>query len=278
MRSLRNIPTTINYLAASGAGLIALAPIYIVVVNALKTAPAAVGLGPSLPLSPQWGNFAKVNAQAHLLLAFFNSALYSFGATAFAVLLSALAAYALARRRIRRHIVIYFLLIAGIAIPTNYVTLTKVMELTHLIDTQIGIILIYASQMIPFNVFLIYAFVDTVPRDLDEAAFIDGASPLRAFFRIILPLLRPVLVTCAVLDVLNVWSDFINPLYFLSNSSNWPMTLSVFNFFGTGASTGLSNWALVSADVLMTILPVILIYIAAQRWILSGLLAGSVKG
>ena len=278
MKAVRAIPTTINYLVASGAGLIALAPIYIVLVNSLKTANAAVGIGPSLPLNPQWGNFAAVNAQAHLLVAFFNSALYAFGATAFAVALSALAAYALARRRIRRHTVIYFLLISGIAIPTNYVTLTKVMQLTHLIDTQIGIILVYASQMIPFNVFLIYAFVDTVPRDLDEAAFVDGASPLRAFVRVILPLLRPVLVTCAVLDVLNVWSDFINPLYFLSRSSNWPMTLSVFNFFGTGSATGLSNWALVSADVLLTILPVILIYIVAQRWILSGLVSGSVKG
>ncbi len=78
--------------------------------------------------------------------------------------------------------------------------------------------------------------------------------------------------------MLNVWSDFINPLYFLSNQNTWPMTLSVFNFFGTAASVINSNWALVSADVLLTILPVILIYIAAQRWILSGLLTGSVKG
>ena len=278
MRAFRAFPTTINYLIASGAAVIALAPIYIVVVNSLKTAPAAVGLGPSLPRHPQWGNFPAVNSQANLLHAFYNSALYAFSATAIAVLLSALAAYALARRRIRRHIIIYLILIAGIAIPTNYVTLTKVLQYTHLIDTQLGIILVYASQMIPFNVFLIYAFIDSVPRELDEAAFVDGASPLLAFGWIILPLLRPVLITCAVLDVLNVWSDFINPLYFLGSSNNWPMTLSVFNFFGTGSSAGLSNWALVSADVLLTILPVILVYLLAQRWILSGLVSGSVKG
>jgi len=278
MRPFRAIGATINHLVASGAGLIALAPIYVVVVNSLKTAGAAASMSPSLPLHPQWGNFAAVNAQAGLLRAFFNSLLYSFGSTVLAVLLAALAAYALARRRSRRHLVIYFLLIMGIAIPTNYVTLTKVMLFTHLIDTQIGIILIYASQMIPFDVFLIYAFVDSVPRELDESAFIDGCSPLHTFLRVMLPLLRPALVTCGVLNVLNVWSDFINPLYFLSNEHNWPMTLSVFNFFGTAASVINSNWALVSADVLLTILPVILIYIAAQRWILSGLLTGSVKG
>jgi raffinose/stachyose/melibiose transport system permease protein len=278
MRPLRAVRATINQLVAGGAGLIALAPIYVVVVNALKTSAAAASMSPSLPLHPRWGNFAAVNAQAGLLQAFYNSLLYSFGSTVLAVLLAALAAYALARRRSRRHLVIYFLLIMGIAVPTNYVTLTRVMEFTHLLDTQIGIILIYASQMIPFDVFLIYAFVDSVPRELDESAFIDGCSPMHTFLRIMLPLLRPALVTCGVLNVLNVWSDFINPLYFLSNRDNWPMTLSVFNFFGTAASIINSNWALVSADVLMTILPVILIYIAAQRWILSGLLTGAVKG
>jgi raffinose/stachyose/melibiose transport system permease protein len=278
MRPFRAVQATVNYLVASGAGLIALAPIYIVVVNALKTSGAAASMSPSLPLHPQWRNFAAVNAQAGLLRAFFNSLLYSFGATALAVLLAALASYALARRRIRRHLVIYFLLVMGIVIPTNYVTLTRVMQFTHLLDTQVGIILIYASQMIPFDVFLIYAFVDSVPRELDESAFIDGCSPMRTFLRIMLPLLKPALITCAILNVLNVWSDFINPLYFLSNASNWPMTLSVYNFFGTAASVINSNWALVSADVLMTILPVILIYIAAQRWIMSGLLAGAIKG
>jgi raffinose/stachyose/melibiose transport system permease protein len=86
-------------------------------------------------------------------------------------------------------------------------------------------------------------------------------------------------VTCGVLNILNVWSDFINPLYFLNSSKNWPMTLSVYNFFsqGTSFSAG-SNWALVSADVVLSILPVIVIYLLAQRWILGGWSAGAVKG
>ncbi len=104
-----------------------------------------------------------------------------FGSTILAVLLAALAAYVLARRRSRRHKIIYLLLIMGIAIPTNFVTLTKVMQFTHLIDTQLGIILVYAATQIPFDVFLIYAFIDSVPRELDEAAFIDGCSPIRTF-------------------------------------------------------------------------------------------------
>ena len=186
MNPLRAIRTTVNNLIASGAGLIAVVPIYLVFANALKTATDASSMSAQPPLDPQWGNFGAVIDQGNLVTAFFNSVLYSFGSTILAVLLAALAAYVLARHRSRRHEIIYLILIMGIAIPTNYVTLTKVMQLTHLIDTQIGIILVYAATQIPFDVFLIYAFVDSVPRDLDEAAFIDGCSPMRAFFSIIL--------------------------------------------------------------------------------------------
>ena len=274
MNPVRAIRATVNNLIASGAGLIAVVPIYLVFANALKTAADAASMNAQPPLDPQWGNFGAVIDQGNLVTTFFNSVLYSIGSTILAVLLAALAAYVLARHRSRGHEIIYLILIMGIAIPTNFVTLTKVMQFTHLIDTQLGIILVYAATQIPFDVLLIYAFIDSVPKELDEAAFIDGCSPIRTFFTIILPMLTPVLVTAGVLNILNVWNDFITPLYLLNNTDNWPMTLSVYNFFGQFQS----NWAYVSADVALTILPVILIFIVAQRWILSGVLSGAVKG
>jgi raffinose/stachyose/melibiose transport system permease protein len=274
MKPLRAVRATVNNLLASGFGLIALAPIYVLFANSLKTQADASSMSAGLPLNPQWANFATVIDQGKLVTAFLNSVLYSLGATILAVLLAALAAYVLARRRTRRHEIIYVLLIMGIALPTNFVTLTRVMQFTHLIDTQIGMILLYAAMQIPFNVFLIYAFIDTLPRELDEAAFIDGCSPIRTFFSIIVPMLTPVLVTCGILNILNVWNEFLMPLYFLNNTANWPMTLAVYNFFGQYQA----NWALVSADVVLTIVPVILIYVVAQRWILSGLGSGAVKG
>ncbi len=274
MNPVRAIRAIVNNLFASGAGLIAVVPIYLVFANALKTAADAASMTAQPPRDLQWGNFGAVIDQGQLATAFFNSVLYSFGSTILAVLLAALAAYVLARHRSRRHEIIYLLLIMGIAVPTNFVTLTKVMQLTHLIDTQLGIILVYAATQIPFDVFLIYAFIDSVPRDLDEAAFIDGCSPIRTFSSVILPMLTPVLVTAGVLNILNVWNEFLMPLYLLNNSGNWPMTLSIYNFFGQFQS----NWAYVSADVVLTILPVILIYLVAQRWILSGVSSGAVKG
>ena len=263
-----------NHVIALGAGLLVFVPIYLVFVNSLKTRAESSSMGVGLPAAPQWENYATVIEDGNLVVAFFNSLLYSLVATAICVVLASMAAYVLARRRTRRHRLIYLLLIMGIAMPTNFVTLMQVMQWTNLVNTQLGIVLLYAAMQIPFSVFLVYAFIGSIPRELDEAAFIDGCGPMRAFFRVIFPLLLPVLVTLSVLSILNIWNEFLMPLYFLNSSSAWPMTLAVYNFFGMYQS----NWGLVSANVVLTIVPVIIVYLVAQRWILSGMSTGAVKG
>lgn len=254
--------------------LVMFVPVYLVFVNSVKTKAQASSMGADLPTSLQWSNFATVIEKGKLLGAFGNSLLYAFLATAIGITVSALAAYVLSRNRTRFNRFIYFFLVMGIAMPTNFVTLTKVMQITHLNNTQLGVVLLYAASQIPFSVFLIYAFIETLPRELDEAAIIDGCSPIRLFFSVIYPLLTPVLVTSAVLNVLGIWNEFLVPLYYLNRSTYWPMTLAVYNFFGQFQA----DWSLVSADVVLTILPVIIIYLLAQRFILAGMVAGAVKG
>jgi raffinose/stachyose/melibiose transport system permease protein len=209
-----------------------------------------------------------------LATSFLNSVFYATSSTVLGTLFAAMAAYVLSRNPTRLNRFLYFFLIMGIALPINFFTLTKIMQVTHLINTKAGIILLYTATQIPFAVFLIYGFIDSVPRELDEAAIIDGCGPVQLFFRIILPLLTPVLVTTGILNFLGVWNDFLLPLYYLNNSANWPMTLAVYNFFGQYQQ----SWNLVSADILLTILPVIAIYLVGQRFILSGLTTGAVKG
>ena len=249
-------------------------PIYLLIVNSLKTRTEASSMGVDLPAALRWSNFAVVIEKGKLATAFGNSMLYAIAATLIGTMLAALAAYVLSRNRTRFNRGIYFLIVAGIAMPTNFVTLTKVMQVTHLINTQFGIILLYAAMQIPFSVFLIYAFVETLPRELDEAAIMDGCSPPRLFFSIIFPLLTPVLVSAGVLNLLNVWNEFLLPLYYLNRSTHWPMTLAVYNFFGQYSA----DWSLVAADAVLTILPVIIIYLLAQRFIISGMTTGAVKG
>lgn len=271
---IRTLRSLTNNLVAVMVSLIMITPVYLVFVNALKTKTEASSMGVDFPTELQWQNFATAIERGKLATTFGNSVLYALAATLLGITLSALAAYVLSRHRTRFNRGIYLLIIAGIAMPTNFVTLTNVMQLTQLINTQLGIIVLYTATHIPLNVFLIYAFIESLPRELDEAAIMDGCSPLRLFASIIYPLLTPVLVTAAVLNLLDFWNEFLLPLYYLNRTDNWPMTLAIYNFFGQYQA----DWNLVSADIVLTIVPVIIIYVTAQRYIFSGMTAGAVKG
>jgi len=262
------------HLLAIFASLIMVIPFYLIVVNSLKNSSDASSMSAALPSTMHVENFTTVIATGKLGITFFNSIYYATGSTILGTLLAAMAAFVLSRNRTRFNRFLYFFIILGIALPTNFFTLTKVMQITALINTRIGMVILYAAGQIPFGVFLIYGFLDTIPKELDEVAIMDGCGPFQLFFQIIVPLLTPVLVTEAVLAFLGAWGNFIMPLYYLNNTANWPMTLSAYNFFDMYHM----NWNLFSADILMTVLPVILVYLAAQRYILSGMTAGAVKG
>jgi raffinose/stachyose/melibiose transport system permease protein len=261
-------------LVALIASVIAFTPVYLLVVNAFKDRVGAAGMSPAFPTSLNWGNFAVVIEQGKLLPSFLNSMLYASVATVLSVFLAAMAAYVLSRNRTALNNALYFFVIMGIAMPLNFVTLTRVMQVTGLMNTRHGIIILYAATLIPFSVFLIYSFIGTIPKELDEAAIVDGAGPVRLFWSVILPLLMPILVTTAVLNFMGVWNDFLLPLYYLNSSTKWPMTLAVYNFFGQFQM----DWSLVSADILLTVLPVVVIYLLGQRYIIAGLTSGAVKG
>jgi raffinose/stachyose/melibiose transport system permease protein len=254
--------------------LIMVIPVYLIAINALKSSAQASSMGVDLPTAIHLENFSTVIENGKLVTSFFNSMLYASCSTALGTFFAAMAAFVLSRNRTPLNRFLYFFLIMGIALPINFFTLTKMMQVTHLINTKPGIIILYAATQIPFAVFLMYGFIESIPRELDEAAIIDGCGPIQLFVQVILPLLTPVLVTVGILSFLGVWNDFLLPLYYLNSSANWPMTLAVYNFFGREQQ----NWNLVSADILLTILPVIVIYLIGQRFILSGLTSGAVKG
>ena len=147
------------------------------------------------------------------------------------------------------------------------------MNTLHLTDTRGGIILVFTSSMIPFCVFTIRNFVVSVPIELDEAAVIDGAGPVSLFFKIIFPLLKPTVFTCFILQFMGIWSDFLTPLYLSSKSKLFPMTMAVYQFFGRNGS----YWNKVFADIVLTCIPVIIVYMIGQKYIVGGMTSGAVK-
>lgn len=264
----------VKNLVACLVSLTVIIPLVLIILNSLKDTNDASSMSFSLPTAIHLENFLTVVAEGKLFQSFFNSMLYATVSIIICSLVSTMAAYVLSRRKDKIGNIIYLFISLGIAMPINYVSLTWVMQATHLNNTQIGICLLYSAMWIPFSVFLTYGFIGSIPKELDEAGVIDGCSPLRLFFSIIIPLLKPIIVTISVLNFMNAWNEFVSPLYFLNNSNQWPMTLAVYNFFGQYQM----SWNLVSADILLTTLPVFLIYLFGQRFIISGMTAGSVKG
>ena len=266
--------TVLKQLLCLFLSVIVLAPLYLVLINSFKTKSEAARMNLSLPTQWMFSNYPDVFKKANLLTGFGNSMLYSFASTTAGVLLCAMAAYVLSRKRTKLNNFIYYFFICGLFFPVNYITLVRVFQWMGLTNTSLGIVLVFTSAMIPFCVFTIYSFVETIPKELDEAAVIDGANPVMLFFRVILPLLKPTLMTCFVLQFMGVWNDFLTPLNLSSKSRLHPMTMSVYQFFGKEGS----NWNYVFADIVLTVIPVIAVYAVGQRYIIGGVTAGAVKG
>ncbi|MCR5733932.1 MAG: carbohydrate ABC transporter permease [Lachnospiraceae bacterium] len=275
MKTKKTVQAILRNLIAWVFSAVCLIPLLLIAFNALKDKKSAAEMNLKLPSLPmQWANFVTVIEKGKLVTSFCNSLLYSAGSVILCVLFAALAAYVLSRNQTKINNFLYMFLVLGITLPINYVALTKVLQFLHLNNSAAGIILLYTSMQLPFMTFLIHGFVAKVPVELDEAAVIDGCGPVSLFFLIVFPMLKPAVATASVLTFLNTWNEFVSPLYFLNRSEQWPMTLSVYNFFGMYYK----DWNLVCADILLTSLPVLLVYLLGQKYIVSGMTAGAVKG
>lgn len=253
--------------------LIFLIPFFLAVVNSLKTAPEAQSLSLSLPTEFHFENYLTVVKEGKLFRAVLNGLFYSLTGVIITLLICSLSAYIIARRndRFGNMLNSYFML--GIIIPPSIITTFLVLKYTHLISTYTGLILIYICTSIPMAIFLYRGFIVSIPRELDEAAFIDGAGLVRTFFSIIFPILKPITSTVFVFTFMTIWNDFTVQLYYGTQKMR-AMPLSVYNFFGIYSQ----SWNLVFADVVLTMLPVLLVYLLGQKYIISGMTQGAVKG
>jgi raffinose/stachyose/melibiose transport system permease protein len=269
---LRN--QSLKQLAALVICCIMLVPLALVLLNSFKSQFEAFSLSFAWPKVLHFDNYRTVFEKGKIVSTLINSLIYSTATVAISVPLSAIAAFVLARNRTRLNSFIYFFLVLGLTLSVNHIALMKIMQTTHLINTRIGLSLIYSAMQIPFSVFLYYGFVCSIPKELDEAGIIDGCGPFNLFSRVIFPLLKPVTMTTIILCSLNTWNDFIYPLYYMNSSDKWPITLGVYQFFGRYQV----SWNLVCADVVLMSMPVIILYLFGQKYIVSGMTAGSVKG
>ena len=209
-----------------------------------------------------------------LLLAYFNSTLITVCAVTLLVIFSAMVGYILQRRPSDWNKLIYGFVLAGLMIPPAVVPTIWVLQALGLFKSITGMILIQVAYGMSFSVLLYRSFIATIPRDLDEAAIIDGARPWQIFFRVVLPLLKPVTVTNIVVQSIAIFNDFTNPLYYLPGKENVTVQLTLYNF----QSQFSSQFNLLFMNILLVTIPPLIVFIFFNRQIVAGMTAGGVKG
>ena len=209
-----------------------------------------------------------------LLLAYFNSTVITVGAVALLIVFGAMVGYILQRRPSGWTKVIYACVLMGLMVPPAVVPTIWVLQGLNLFKTLTGMVLIHVAYGLAFSVLLYRSFIGTIPRELDEAARIDGAKPLQIFFKVILPLLKPVTVTLIVVQSIAIFNDFTNALYYLPGKENVTVQLTLFNF----QSQFRSQFNLLFMNILLVTIPPLLVFIFFNRQIVAGMTSGAVKG
>jgi raffinose/stachyose/melibiose transport system permease protein len=203
-----------------------------------------------------------------------NSFILTIAAVALIVFVCSMVAFVQQRRKDGLSSFASVLLLAGLIIPPAVVPTIFVLQALGLFKTLIGLILIHLAFAMPFAVIVLRAFIGTIPREIDEAAIVDGASPMTLFFRVIFPLIRPAVITVIVVNAVLIYNDFVYALYFLPGDENATVQLTLFNF----QSQFLTQWNLLFMNVVLITIPPLIMFMLFSRKIVSGLAAGAVKG
>jgi raffinose/stachyose/melibiose transport system permease protein len=250
-------------------------PFWLVIATAAKT--QAEALNPNLSPPSDWrlfDNFAQVFSDGRMVAGFFGSLLVMVPAVVGVLILGSMAAWVLGRRGGSPTAAIYALGISGIVLPPAVVTIVLLLRQLGLAGTALGMIGVYMGMYLSTVIFFVTGFVRTIPHELEEAARVDGAGPVRTFIRVILPLLRPVLATATILICLYIWNDVFYALFVIGGRID---TLPLNLYQVASAGLYLQNWHLIFAYIILMSLPLLITFVVAQRRIISGITSGAVK-
>ena len=277
MRRAKRRGWIVGVIAIIASVVIFLVPFAFIVLTASKTVADSSELAFSLPkefVLLQNIKTVLTTSDAVVLRAFINSTTLTVTSVIIMVVLAAMTGYILDRRKSRWNAVANFFVLAGLIVPPAVVPTIWVMQALGVFKTMPGMILIEVTFGLSFSILLFRSFVSSIPRELDEAAIVDGAGPLRLFFSVILPLLRPVVITVVVVQAVMVFNDFQNPLYFLPGNEGVTVQLTLYNF----QSQSLNQWNLLFTDILLITIPPLVMYMFFNRQIVAGMTSGAVKG
>lgn len=267
----------LSAVAIAASSIVFLIPFAFIILAAFKDKAQANQLDFTWPAGNYlWSNLVEVVTTRNWMLvtAFINSMILTVASVTLLVIFAAMVGFVLQRRKTRFNGFIEFLILAGLMIPPAIVPTIWLLQGIGLFGKLHGLILIEVAYSLPFSVLLYRAFIATIPRELDEAAIIDGARPFDVFFRVVLPLLWPVTVTNIVVQSVAIFNDFTNPLYYLPGNANATVQLTLYNF----QSQFSTSYNLLFTNILLITIPPLIVFMFFNRQIVAGMTAGAVKG
>lgn len=269
------VSQTVRTIVVWTIALICAVPLYYVVISSFKTPIDMIKHPLQLPTQWLWNNYIDAFADGTIIQAFINTITVTAVAVILQVLIGSLAAYGVVQKKSLFTMIIGSILMITFAIPVQatLLPLYRMESSIGLTDTLTGLVALYMGSCV-FCYFLIVGYMKALPQELFEAAKIDGAGPFRIYWTIVLPLIRPIIVAVVVFQTMGTWNDFLLPSVFLSSTDKQTVVLQVYN----AVQQFTTNWPLFMATTVLALVPVFIFFCFCQKWIVSGLLAGSVKG
>lgn len=269
------VSQTVRTIVVWTIALICAVPLYYVVISSFKTPIDMIKHPLQLPTQWLWNNYIDAFADGTIIKAFINTIIVTTVAVILQVLIGSLAAYGVVQKKSLFTMIIGSILMITFAIPVQatLLPLYRMESSIGLTDTLTGLVALYMGSCV-FCYFLIVGYMKALPQELFEAAKIDGAGPFRIYWTIVLPLIRPIIVAVVVFQTMGTWNDFLLPSVFLSSTDKQTVVLQVYN----AVQQFTTNWPLFMATTVLALIPVFIFFCFCQKWIVSGLLAGSVKG
>lgn len=229
------------------------------------------------PAALSWKNYVDAWTVGHIGGYMLNSVFVTSISTVVALAVSSMSGYILGKSNFRGSGVVMGIFMVAMMIPPFMIVvpLFDVLQSLGLVNSHWGLILVYIAMQIPLDTFILTAFHRTLPQQLEEAAALDGASPLRTFWQIVLPLTTPALIACGIVNILHIWNEFLYALVFLQDRTMYTLPVGIFNL-GQVADYS-SNWGILFAGMFISILPVLFLFAVFQRQFTAGVAQGAMK-
>lgn len=251
-------------------------PIAMGIINSLKTEAEMFRNVLALPIPPRWGNYEYIIYEVNIFRHFLNNVIVSVVAVTGITICSSLAGYKLSRTPGKLSKIIFFMMMSSMLIPFHSIMfpLIRVTQVLGIQDFLITLPLIYVGLGVNFAIFLYHSFTKNVPREIEEAALIDGCNQFQSFYKVVFPLMLPITSTLIILNVLWTWNDFLLPLVIINRYQNYTLVLMASLYF----STFRIDWSYILAILTLTSMPMIIFYLVFQKYIIKGISEGAIKG